>query len=82
MPILLLKNPKLAKKAKGGAVKPTIYTAASATSKLPKMNAQSGANSSTVPTNPDGSAKAPNRIKKGQAGTVAPKPKRKTFYQL
>lgn len=74
-------KPKLAKKAKGGAVKPTIYTAASATSKLPKMNAQSGANSSTVPTNPDGSAKAPNRIKKGQEGfatktLVKPKPKK------
>ena len=74
-------KPKLAKKAKGGAVKPTIYTAASSTSKLPKMNAQSGANSSTVPTNPDGSAKAPNRIKKGQEGfatktLVKPKPKK------
>ena len=72
---------KLVKKQVGGKVKASINTAASATSKLPKMNAQSGANSSTVPTNPDGSAKAPNRIKKGQEGfatktLVKPKPKK------
>jgi len=67
---------KLAKKQVGGKVKASINTAASATSKLPKMNSQSGANSSTVPTNPDGSAKAPARIKKGQTGITAPAPKK------
>lgn len=46
------------------------------TNKLKKTNSQSGANSSTVPTNPDGSAKTTPKIKKGQAGTVAPKPKK------
>lgn len=58
----------LSKKQKGGNVKPTIYTAASTTSKLPKMNPQSGANTSTVPTNPDGSMKTtkkPTSMAKG-----------------
>lgn len=55
---------KLVKKQTGGKTPaPSIYTAASATSKLPKMNAQSGANSAT---------EKPKVTKKEKGGSVKP----------